>query len=221
MTLELLLSIPKSMYVNLRLLSFQEAIKMPIIVRYNDKLSCLTGRIIMNNTKVRTAMLRIGFGDIGVLDKRFERTILNLKGVLSISNDAFIGQGARISIGKSAKLHLGNNFRNSGGMTLMCEENIAFGDDCLVSWNTTIMDSDYHSTINLANESIKAKSAPIKIGNRVWLGLGSMILKNTIVADGCVIAASTVVTKSFLTPNTLLVGAPAVEKLHNITRYID
>lgn len=45
MDIETLLSLPKSIYVSLRLFPFREAIKLPIMVRYNTSILSLDGLI--------------------------------------------------------------------------------------------------------------------------------------------------------------------------------
>lgn len=51
-----------------------------------------------------------------------------------------------------------------------------------------------------------------KIGNNVYIGPGAKIYGDITIADGCAIGANSVVNKSCLKPNTILVGVPAAEK---------
>ncbi len=48
----------------------------------------------------------------------------------------------------------------------------------------------------------------IKIGNNVFIGLNSIILPNTEIADNCIIAAGSVVKGKF-EPNSIIAGVPA------------
>ena len=50
--------------------------------------------------------------------------------------------------------------------------------------------------------------APIRIGNRVWIGSGAIITKGVSIGDGAVIAAGAVVTKN-VEKNTVVGGVPA------------
>lgn len=54
----------------------------------------------------------------------------------------------------------------------------------------------------------KEKSAPIHIGNHVWIGARATILKGVTIGDGAVVAAGAVVNKD-VPPNTLVGGVPA------------
>jgi acetyltransferase-like isoleucine patch superfamily enzyme len=66
------------------------------------------------------------------------------------------------------------------------------------------MDSDSH-TIGPANGPV---SAPIEIGDHVWIGARAMVLKGVTIGDGAVVAAASVVTKD-VAPGTLVAGSPA------------
>lgn len=45
MTLEKILSIPKSFWVSLHFFSFKDAIRLPVLVRYNAKIQSLKGTV--------------------------------------------------------------------------------------------------------------------------------------------------------------------------------
>ena len=74
------------------------------------------------------------------------------------------------------------------------------------SWNCQFLDSD-HQFIEYVGR--KEKENEIIIGNHVWIGSGAQIYKGTIIADGCVIAANSVVRGIFNTSNSLIGGNPA------------
>ena len=59
------------------------------------------------------------------------------------------------------------------------------------------------------------RSVPIKIGNDVWIGCNSIILKGVTIGDGAIVAAGSVVTKDV--PDYAVVGgAPA-----KVIRFLD
>ena len=51
-------------------------------------------------------------------------------------------------------------------------------------------------------------TAPISIGNHVWIGAGATILKGVTIGDNAIIGAGSVVTKD-VPPNTIVAGNPA------------
>ena len=52
------------------------------------------------------------------------------------------------------------------------------------------------------------KSAPIMIGDHVWIGFGATILGGVTIGDGAIVAAGAVVTKD-VPPKALVGGVPA------------
>ena len=87
-------------------------------------------------------------------------------------------------------------------------KNITVGDNCIFSNNIELHTTDYHSILD-QNGKRTNMAKDIVIGNHVWVGLRCLILKGVILADGCVIGAGSVVTKSISSSNTLIGGAPA------------
>jgi virginiamycin A acetyltransferase len=64
-----------------------------------------------------------------------------------------------------------------------------------------------------------ARSAPISIGNDVWIGHGVSILKGARIGDGAVIGANSVVTKD-IEPYSIAAGTPARHIKHRFSREI-
>jgi acetyltransferase-like isoleucine patch superfamily enzyme len=61
----------------------------------------------------------------------------------------------------------------------------------------------------LDNYAKHTESKPIIIGNDVWIGANAVILPEVNIADGSVIGAGSVVTKSFGNRNCVIAGNPA------------
>lgn len=217
--IEKIFSIPKSIYFNFRVLPFRQAYKLPIIVRYNALLLSTKGRVILKN-KVYPNMISIGFGEVGVFDKKYSRSIIELNGSISFSGKVAFGHGSKLCVGKNAILQIGENFCNTAEGVIICMHNIKIHDNCVTSWNSLIMDTDFHNTINtVTGEVSKCCYAPIEIGNNVWIGTRSVILKRSVIPDGCIIGSNSTVNKKFIQKNCLIAGNPAVVKKENITLY--
>lgn len=69
----------------------------------------------------------------------------------------------------------------------------------------------FHGNNVVGNKRTGASDEIPKIGNRVDVGYGAIIIGNVEIADDCVIGAGAVVTKSCTKPGTTLVGVPAKE----------
>lgn len=77
--LEEILSIQKSFYVSWKLMGIKNAFKLPIFVRYNVCCESLSGKVeIKSSGGIFRRMMTIGFGEVGIFDKKHERTILQI-----------------------------------------------------------------------------------------------------------------------------------------------
>ena len=166
----------------------------------------------------RFAVLKVGFGSVGVFDKKYERTILQIGGTIVLSGKSVsFGHGSRICIYPSGTLKFNGDFSNSTSMTIICCERITFGKHVLTSWDTLIMDSDLHSTKNLITKEIYPQNAPVVIGDKCWICARSVILKGSKLPNGSILSSASVLTKKYDEENILLAGSPAIIKKRNIT----
>lgn len=202
----LILSLPKTIYFNFKYFNFKQAMKLPILMSYNTVLLSTKGKITINRP-IKTAMIRIGFGNVGIFDKSKSRTILNIYGEIIFNGRADIGHGSRISINAVGKLILGDNFKISAESSIICREKITFGDNCLLSWDILIMDTDFHKITH--NGKYTNKNKKISIGEHVWIGCRCTILKGVTIANDTVISANSHIYKSFDSQNILIGGNPA------------
>lgn len=107
-----------------------------------------------------------------------------------------------------------------GNSTLVCAKDIVIGNDVLMAWGCSIVDHNSHS-INWSERSgdvsawirghknwSHVKIAPVKIGDKAWIGFNSILLKGVTIGEGAVVAAGSVVTKD-VPPWTIVAGNPA------------
>lgn len=111
-------------------------------------------------------------------------------------------RGSIVSIGDNATLEVGNESYLNGQSKLICHERITIGNNVLIADNVTIRDSDMHKIEG------SQMTKPIHIGNHVWIGDGSRIMKGVTIGDGSIVAAGSIVTKD-VPPGSLVAGAPA------------
>lgn len=105
--------------------------------------------------------------------------------------------GAVISIGDGVFLN---------GTRFGCAESISVGNGCILA-DCRIMDTDYHGVHPDHREAVK--TAPIVIGDNVWITLQCVVLKGVTIARGCTVTPNSVVHGSLTAPNTIYGGNPA------------
>ena len=107
---------------------------------------------------------------------------------ISICNTQ-IFHGCDIQIFKDAKLSLSASVMNRGAQ-IICQDVITIGKGCLISRDVVIRDNDGGHKI--LTDGYK-KSAPVHIGDNVWIGQGAMILKGVTIGEGSIIGAGSIV----------------------------
>ena len=195
--------LPKTILFNFKYFNFKDAIKLPVFVSSQVLLKELNGTI--NLDIVRTGVIRLGFNDVGIFDRQRSRTIWQVSGTVEFKGSAIIGHGSKICVG--GNLVIGNNFRISAESTIMAFKKITIGNDVLLSWDILIMDTDYHEIYDENHSCINQPKAVV-IGNNVWIGCRSLILKGVEIADGVVVAANTTLAKSINSKNSIVGGNP-------------
>lgn len=67
----------------------------------------------------------------------------------------------------------------------------------------------FHGNNVVGNKRTGKKNLIPTLGSNVDVGTGAIIIGDVTIADDCVIGAGAVVTRSFLTPGTIIAGVPA------------
>jgi len=126
-----------------------------------------------------------------------------------LENNLVIKSGARICpCNEKSNVKIGENTTIGYNTFIFASSGIDIGQNCLIAPFVYIVDSDHNiAKGKLINEQGNTTS-PIKIGNDVWIGTGSKILKGVTIGDGAVIAAGALV-KSDISENEIYGGIPA------------
>jgi acetyltransferase-like isoleucine patch superfamily enzyme len=197
----------KTIYYNFKLLPFKEAILIPILISKNTRVIRSDGVVKILN-RISTGMIKIGFGEVDIFDRN-SITIISLKGKdssITFRGKAFIGQGSKLSI--DGQLKLGENFTITAHSQIWCKKRIEFGDNNLISWDVLMVDTDGHKILNESN-SIINKPSEIIIGSNNWIGCRTIILKGTLLGDGNVVAAGSLLSGSHCTTEcSIIAGRP-------------
>jgi acetyltransferase-like isoleucine patch superfamily enzyme len=114
-----------------------------------------------------------------------------------------LSAGALIEIGDDTGL---------SGVTICATNRISIGDRCLIGSDVMIVDTDFHPLEiqgrRYAERPSRNQNHEIWIGNDVFVGARTLILKGVNIGHGSVIGAGSVVTQN-VPPGTIFAGNPA------------
>jgi maltose O-acetyltransferase len=120
-------------------------------------------------------------------------------------DDAWVESPFHLDYGYNLKV--GKNFYANHGCTILDCNLIQIGDNCLLA---------PHVCISAATHPLQAKlraagaelTAPITLGNNVWIGANATICEGVTLGNNVVVGAGAVVTKNF-PDNVVIAGVPA------------
>lgn len=172
---------------------------------------------------IRTAMDLINGGRVAlktknrlgnVLARGKQRIVIN-NGKVVIYRNVFLYPNVKVSVNgsenKMATLEIGEGTNIGDRTEIHVGDKVIIGENCAISWDVCILDRDYHE-FNGHGEIKKE----IVIGDKVWIGCRSTILKGVTIGKGAVIAAGSIVTKD-VPANCCVGGNPAKVIKENIT----
>jgi acetyltransferase-like isoleucine patch superfamily enzyme len=93
---------------------------------------------------------------------------------------------------------------------IMCKKHVKIGRHCAISWDVSIMDTDYHRIEGTTS------TKPTVIEDHVWIGNKSIILKGVTIGKGAIVAAGSVVSKD-VPAHALVAGVPAKPIKENVS----
>lgn len=183
---------------------------MYVVLSHKVVLRQLAGRVVIHSPS--WGGIKLGFGDNEVLDYKCERSIFSNTGTIEFSKgDCFIGQGTRIF--NTGYLKIGSSFTITGNTSIVCSKSINIGNDVLISWSCTIMDTDFHRIYNIHNPQIQInEDKTIIIGDHVWVCANTMILKGALIGDNTVVAAGSCENKHISTGNCIIKNGIILKK---------
>jgi len=110
--------------------------------------------------------------------------------------------------GNGGSLYVGNGTCIGFRSVLVCRSKLHIGENCMIGWNTTIMDNDGMFTLTSDSKRTIEDKFYVSIENKCWIGCNCTILKGSTLGNGTVIAAHSLV-NTLIAPNSLAGGVPA------------
>lgn len=195
-----------SLFFCLRYLPLRLAVHIPILIHPSVKVESLPRGAIQFHGKLRHGMFVFGYK--GTAGQSNYKSLIAIKpgARLIVSEGVQMAQGTRIVISKG-EMRIGRNFWCNGDCYFNCTTKISIGDNNMYGWNISFNTSDGHHIYENGVE--KPMEGDITIGNHVWIASHCIIGKNTSIADDCVVAQHSLLSKPYDHPCSLIGGMPA------------
>ena len=138
-------------------------------------------------------------------------------GRVSLSDGVVIDRFADITI-QHGRLEIGRRSYIGQFSVICARHDIRIGANCLIAEHVTIRDQNHRFGPGLTTAQAGFTTAPITIGNNVWIGAKVTIVKGVTIGEGAVIGANSVVTND-IPANSVAVGIPArvIRKIDDVT----
>ncbi|WP_099467028.1 acyltransferase [Konateibacter massiliensis] len=134
---------------------------------------------------------------------KFKFGIIN---ICSPFSEVEISKGGRIEIGEKFRMRgnchlrvrkdgnviIGKNVTWNYGCMVVSHKKIKIGDNVQFGPNVLIYDHDHDFRVQGGLNNKDFIVAPVEIGNNVWIGANSVILRGTKIGNNCIVGAGTV-----------------------------
>lgn len=198
-------------YLSCLLPVFHRIVGKSVIVRKRGNDICLT-----NSFPYKT---RISFGGQSGNTVRVGRSDLHnseicFKGhgnTLLIGDNCFLNGLKLIIEGNNNHITIGNNVfvLDDTRIYVVDGSGVTIGDGCMFSDHIEIRTTDNHSIYDRSTGRRINYEKDIVLGQSVWLGMHTILLKGTQLAEGTIVGAGSLVSGVHDTPNAVIAGNPA------------
>lgn len=211
----------KTIWFNFKVLPLSQAVFLPFTIYSKTIFRDLSGKIIIDADKIYNNMIKIG-ADWWYPATSRPQVMWNIYGKLVFKGPISFPHGTYIHVAKNGVLQFGTKGTLIGTNTkIMCFDNIEIGDSARITWDCQIYDTSFHYVET--EGAIGKLTAPIKIGNNVWVGNNTTITKGVRVPDYSIITSHSLVNKDLeqYGEHCLFAGCPASLKRRSVTRVFD
>lgn len=164
------------------------------------KFSLINSKIIIEGKNVEVYLSNVTLKNT-VIHMRNNNSVL-------VAYDTVLANINPLLLSESVCCVIGSNLSSGPTEIRVGLENLYIGDDCMFAKRIYIQNHDGHSIYDIDSLKLCSQSNPIIIGQHVWLGYNTTLLKGSIIGSGSLVGACSTVNHSFKS-NSVLAGTPA------------
>lgn len=118
--------------------------------------------------------------------------------------------------GNEIQIGVHNRFFKNTHLAALEGTKIIIGEDGLFAPGVEMRTSDSHSILDMDGKRLNP-AKDIHVGNHVWIGAGSAVLKGSRIPDECIVGMHSMVNKELDEANSLYVGSPVKKVKTGVT----
>ena len=163
---------------------------------------------------LRVAYVKLYFGKLLEYSKNFQiscscKIIIQGKNcAMKIGNKVSLADHVHLQVNENSLLKIGDNCQINSYSRIIALNKIEIGNNVAIAQFVSIL--DHNHAYNFQDNKMRLDgydTAPLKIGNNVWIADKCTILKGANIGDNVIIAANTLVNKT-VPPNCIIAGIP-------------
>ncbi len=126
----------------------------------------------------------------------------------SSTNGVLLGRNVTL-VAKRGVLEIGERTFVGEGSVIVAGQRIEIGKNCLIAEHVTLRDQDHGtSRSDTPMNDQDPVTAPVEVGDDVWIGAKTTVTKGVRIGSGAIIGANAVVTRD-VEPRCVALGVPA------------
>ena len=195
-------SVIRSYLFCFKYLPYSQAKHCPILMHWRTKCYISSDSCIKLIGVCRKYGVKIGMwaGSYGLAQGRTRLLVVDGSTLLFHSSGT-ISKGSNIVVRMGSTLSVGDKFFCNSNCNILVSKGITLGDETLMGWNITLLDSDGHPTFYHGKPQATAK--PIVLADHCWIGAYVTILKGVYLAEGTIVPSGCTLYKSNAEPSVV------------------
>lgn len=211
-----------TLYLNMRLLPFKQALYFPILCYGSIRVRSAEGKMLLPPQLVRKGILKIGIDPTGYRTCGTTTITLLSNSTIIINGAVKVYQGASILIGRNASLKIDDGVTVGDRAEIICMEKIELGRHSDLTWECQMTDFASHPVLDRISGELHPMTKPVFVGEYCWIGNRTTIMPGTRIPNRTIVASNSLLNKDYIQkgikPYTLIGGIPAVMIRENIER---
>lgn len=192
---------------------------------------CIGKGVVFQNCIIRVDRGTLELGDNVIIGHDDPNSVANItidSGRIEIKNNSRVRANIRVRFG--GEVRIGSYTAINEGSELRCDDSITIGSYCMISYGCKIYDTNTHCILPclerraltvrdyplIGREYSKPRTANVIIGDDVWMGIDSMVLKGVSIGSRSIIGAKALVAKPGIYDHDSLIASPVATIIKSI-----